>query len=215
MFRIFRFGAGTYSIAVVLACTAFLLFQAYAHLKKKSSKEAGASVTWNPINSAHVLLVIIAVSCGIFLWSERFQFDHMDLPNGESYPVRINRLTGKSQVLYGGVWKPAAEVKSFPPLIENLSQDQLERLTGKGEIESMQGVFDLTLYNGSDFALREITIEITVRDSHQEEVLQRYYRIVQDHDYRQNGEYAQALDFSVGPQQSWSWKITAARGIKI
>ena len=78
----------------------------------------------------------------------------------------------------------------------------------------MQGVFNLTLYNGSDFALREITIEITVRDSHQEEVLQRYYRIVQDHDYRQNGEYAQALDFSVGPQQSWSWKITAARVLR-
>jgi len=215
MFRIFRFGAGTYSIAVVLACTLFLLFQAYAYLRKKSSKGEGAPMTTNPLNSARVLLAIIGVSCAIFLWTERFEYDHMNLPNGESYPVRINRLTGNSQVLYRGVWKPAAEVKSVPPLIENLSQDQLRRLTGKGEIGSMEGVFNLTLYNGSDFALREITIEITVRDSHQEEVLQRYYRIVQDHDYRQNGEYAQALDFSVGPQQSWSWKITAARGIKI
>ena len=38
MFRIFRFGAGTYSIAVVLACTPFLLFQAYAHLRRSPPK---------------------------------------------------------------------------------------------------------------------------------------------------------------------------------
>ena len=82
-------------------------------------------MTTNPINLPACCWLLLAFPVPSPV-EERFQYDHMDLPNGESYPVRINRLTGKSQVLYGGVWKPAAEVKSFPPLIENLSQDQLK-----------------------------------------------------------------------------------------
>ncbi len=215
MSRILILVLGVFTVAGLLVTVGYLLYEEYAFLKRKFSKARDPSAINNPFeSSAHLLLAVLLVSCAVILWMERYKFDHINLENGESYPVRINRMTGDSQVLYRGAWRPAADVRNLPPLVQDLSPQDLQKLTGKCSLDSLIGAFDLTVYNGSDFTLKEITVEIVIRDSHQEDVLRRSYRIAQEHPPRQNGNYTQALDFAVGPQQTWAWKITAAKGIK-
>lgn len=116
-------------------------------------------------------------------------------------------------MLYRGTWKPAAEITTLPTLLKELTQQDLEKLTGNAKLDNY-GLFELDLYNGSDFTLKEITVEFVVRDSRQEEVLRRSYRYPHEQASRKIDHYTEELDFSIGPQQGWSWKIVGAKGIK-
>ena len=164
--------------------------------------------------SVIALVVVVAIACSVALWMGRYRFEQINLENGESYPVRINRVTGNSEVLYRGVWKPASELPKLPPLVQDLKPEELAKLRGQADLFTEGPVFKLTLYNGSGFTLKEITVEISVRDSHGEEVLRRTYRFQQRHSVQQTAEYSEILDFSVGPGQTWAWRIASAKGIK-
>ena len=57
--------------------------------------------------------LIVAVLLGgfaLFVWPTRWRYDHMTL-DVDTYPVRIDRLTGHADVLLpGDGWTPAEEV---------------------------------------------------------------------------------------------------------
>ncbi len=48
------------------------------------------------------------------LWANRYRYDSMALGKGTSFPVRINRLTGTSEVLYHDGWKTLGLKRSKP-----------------------------------------------------------------------------------------------------
>lgn len=192
----------------VIGAVLLLLVVVYRFAKKRISKYPETQGPASPLS----FVVILAVASSVAIWMSRYNFDHMNLENGESYPVRTNRLTGKSQVLYRGVWKPAEDVRNLPSLLQELSQQDLDKLTGRGDLVS--DWFYLDLYNGSDFTLKEITVQLLVRDSHQEEVLRQPHRFSLDAPSKRSTSFEEIVNISVGPQQSWSWKIIAAKGIR-
>jgi hypothetical protein len=165
-------------------------------------------------NSIRTLIGVVILACVAVVWLERYRFDHIDMANGESYPVRVNRLTGNAQVLYRGVWRPSSELPKLPPLIQDLGAQDLEKLKGNARLEADLPFLYLTVHNGSDFTLKEITVDVVIMESSGKEVLRRAYRTEQEHPSKQVKDYSLDLGFSLGPGQSWAWKIIAARGVK-
>lgn len=213
MHTIFSLARAVIYIAILLASVGVLL-KVLGYLKRKFSKARDTSAITDLFESSgEVLVAVLLVVCAVFLlWIERFKFDHVTLDNGESYPVRVNRLTGNSQVLYRGVWRASSDLPKLPSLIQDFGPQDLEKLKGDGRIDPDAAYFDLPLYNGSDVTLKEITVEIIIRDSTGKDVLRRAYRIEQQHPPKQTRDYFQELGFHLGPSQSWAWKIVAAKG---
>jgi len=61
------------------------------------------------IARALVALVLLG-SFALFVWPTRWRYDHMTV-DGDTYPVRIDRLTGHADVLLpGDGWTPDEEV---------------------------------------------------------------------------------------------------------
>ena len=57
---------------------------------------------------ALALLVVFA----LFVWPTQWRYDHMTV-DGDTYPVRIHRFTGRAWVLLpGDGWTPAEEVET-------------------------------------------------------------------------------------------------------
>jgi len=61
------------------------------------------------IARALIALVLLG-SLALFVWPTRWRYDHMTI-DVDTYPVRIDRLTGHADVLLpGDGWTPAEEV---------------------------------------------------------------------------------------------------------
>ncbi len=176
-----------------------------------------AIIVWLILLSILAVLVIVA-------WENHYRFHERQLADGESYQLRTNRLTGKTEVLDQGQWKSASILPSLTKAIESLPAADIQKLTAMvdpkfkhtydedfGEDVS----FYLELYNGSNFILKEITVEIIVKDSHGDQVLRRVYPFSQRQEPGEKRSYFQSLDFRVGPGQSWSWRLVGAKGIKL
>lgn len=75
-----------------------------------------------------------------------------------SFPVRINRLTGYTEVFFGGNWLPQSEGKRGSVL----PGDQQSKITGTGGIH--YGKFHADIYNGSNWIVNEVLVRIVARD---------------------------------------------------
>src|SRR5712692_7258348 len=82
-----------------------------------------AIIVWLILLSIPAVLVIIA-------WENHYHFHETQLADGESYQLRTNRLTRKTEVLDQGQWKPASILPSLVKPIESLSTEDLQKLTG-------------------------------------------------------------------------------------
>lgn len=58
---------------------------------------------------ATIALLVVA-AFALFVWPTRWRYDHMTI-DGDTYPVRIHRISGHADVLLpGDGWTPAEEV---------------------------------------------------------------------------------------------------------
>jgi hypothetical protein len=145
---------------------------------------------------------------GLLVWPTAYRYDHMNLPGGQSYPVRINRLTSSTAVLYPDGWKSTS--------VQDLSAEEIKKLDGRAELSYGSNILLINLYNGSDLSVKEITVEIVVRNQYGAETLRRPYRIMNHKgpSPQHAGDFSADLGFQIGSSQSWDWKIVAAKGTK-
>ncbi|MCY2928593.1 MAG: hypothetical protein NTV86_03700 [Planctomycetota bacterium] len=102
---------------------------------------------------------------GFLVWPTPYRFDHIT-ERGSVYPVRINRFSGKTEILNNEGWavvRALREREDAEPLPSSevakivVAQDGCVELDEKKEMT-------LTVYNGSDWAVREVQVEITVQE---------------------------------------------------
>ena len=56
-----------------------------------------------------ILWLLLAAAIALYVWPTRWRYDHMTVDN-DTYPVRIDRITGDSDVLLpGDGWTPTEE----------------------------------------------------------------------------------------------------------
>lgn len=57
-----------------------------------------------------LIVVVLLGSFALFVWPTRWRYDHMTI-DADTYPVRIDRLTGHADLLLtGDGWTPVEEV---------------------------------------------------------------------------------------------------------
>ena len=178
----------------------------------------------------HKLALALAVGVtliALLLWPTLYRYDHIEVGAGRSYPVRQNRITGQTEILFPEGWKEPKDSTTGKPsnFKQEVSPDQLEKL----EIHAMlKGVGPPTgwdrlegnIYNGlPDVEINEITVEINVVNSKNEAVVtSRPYRISLLYGVGaqplQTAHFSTRLGFNVLPTQSWTFRLVGAKATK-
>jgi|GEM_PF-1484149 hypothetical protein len=172
----------------------------------------------------------------VFVWPTAYRFDHIQVSVGRTFPVRINRFTGSTEILYPSGWTRVKEPQSekayspFLPTEDELSSDELAKLEIRGaledwvEREGSWGMIRFDVYNGlPNVTVKEITVEISVVNSKQNKLVERrqyrirgYYPVSQEAPISplQTGAFATQLGFDVAHDDPWSFRVLSAKGVK-
>jgi hypothetical protein len=147
---------------------------------------------------------------GVFVWPTRYRYDHFKVGYRES-PVRIDRITGETDVFDWDGWKSTVPVAAAP--LSPLSPNQLALLNSYASIDD-GGTLHYTTYNGSTQAVNSITIAITVKNADGSPVLSdRRYELgldSSDGEPLKVSDYSCKLGFTLAPGQTWSSGIVDA-----
>lgn len=155
---------------------------------------------------AVIVLAVLAV-LAVFVWPSRYKYDHMKL-GGSDFPVRIERLTGKTEILRNSGWERSpGESLAFP-------NGEVAKLVDK-ESMTLSGEIKVEVYNGSSWQLSEITVLVTVLDDDQKnQILSRTYRLTPEWEIspQRDGKFHAFLGVEMIQGQSFTFKITGAKG---
>lgn len=177
--------------------------------------------------SIAVLIAVLAYMAGK---GDDYQYDHtetVDRISGKVVKqlVRTNKSTGKTEVLYNGVWVPAGppQMQSRPQeMVVSLSAQQLANLQGQLSVP-MQGTIGtslaLDIYNGTNLELTKATIRVEVFNSSDQSILARDYafEFLNLPGYRarplaNKTAYADA-GFTLKKGERFTWFFLAAEGV--
>ena len=159
-----------------------------------------------------VASLVAVVTFALVVWPTIYRYDHIN--NRETVlPVRIHRLTGVTEILYPPGWRVTEHTDALSTPLRELSFHQVEKLN------STAGVYRSTvsckIYNGSDWRIREIVINLCVFDAAtQTPVIDRDYRLSNDYftDPLETGIFRDYVGFDVQRGQELSWSIKRAKG---
>lgn len=117
-----------------------------------------------------ILLGVLAVALaivGVYIWPTAYRYDHMTLA-GSDLPVRINRFTGKTEILQGFTgWVEirendvSAASPPAPKVDKHLSPTDLARIDGTLGLTNY-GWIEAHIYNGTERRLGDVTVQVTV-----------------------------------------------------
>jgi len=174
------------------------------------------------------ILIVVGAMCALvvvtlfaaFVWPTRYRYSEMRLRDNV-LPVRIDRISGRTEVLYPYGWKEISKTGQKSSLESGLQEFgflDLLKVTGKASITS-SGWFECDIYNGSDCELTEITVLITLADGDGTEVLSRKYRLTPRWPSTscpplKSVQFYGALGFTQKEGQKFTWNIVAAKGTK-
>ena len=119
------------------------------------------------------LLALLFISW--FIWPTPYQYSEMKLSNNV-YPVRINRITGSTEMLLPSGWirlgsGKEPNVKTSGPI----PNADLSKLDASGRISSSSFIADI--YNGTDWVITNLEIQLTVKNRDGSTRFYRRYKI--------------------------------------
>ncbi|MGO8788431.1 MAG: hypothetical protein ACLQVL_13765 [Terriglobia bacterium] len=163
-----------------------------------------------------LVLSLAAFAFAWFDWPTRYRYDRVNLEEGVSFPVRIDRFSGKTEILYPRGWvDTAAEARSNSAKLEEqvLPPEELQKLSGTAEIVYL--LLEINLYNASNWKVNEITVEFWISSKQQGEIRRRYrIRRVSSADPLTTTRFQTDLDSRPEAGQKWGWNIVEAKGTK-
>ena len=170
---------------------------------------------------AATAITFFAVCLAVFVWPTVYRYDHMDL-NGTVLPVRIHRISGKTEILYPNGWKPAQqeqhdqtpETTTTPAA---LPQSELGKLEGNAQFFSFARELSCSIYNGTSCRINELIVHVQVTESENgTPLIDRDYRLTNSYftDPMATGIFSAYVGFSPQQNQKWSWYIKGASGVK-
>jgi hypothetical protein len=163
-------------------------------------------------------LLIVLVSGAIFVWPTMWRFDHLT-SSGDTFPIRIHRITGRTEILLGVQgWvetgeasKPSVATEALVPK-ESLSVpiEELAKLDGNLSI-THYGWIHLDIYNGTARRLRQVQVRVVVSAKDGTESMNREYAIsTADGESLSSFRLLADCGCRVETNQALSWSITGA-----
>lgn len=157
--------------------------------------------------------VVGAALFGGFLWRSLFRYDHVTL-NGTVH-ARMQRVSGRTEVVYPDGGKAADQGTSSEPVTAPLPTTELSRLACNANFYPSE--LSCSVYNGTSYRVNEVMVHLEVTEAGQASpVVDRDYRLKNTYftEPLQTGIFKQYVGFTPQEGQKWSWHIKAAAGVK-
>jgi len=184
-------------------------------------------------NTRKSLWVLAALAAAVFLvtvWPTRYRYEHVNL-RGTVLPVRIDRFSGKTEILYEEGWEEAGKAGDR---VETLPVEEKAKVTRVGhepsvprgqlleddfaalaqELEQSLGYRPLggELHNGSSYYLREVIITVTAREKSGGLRWSRQFKAEVSIDTLTTGPFEIKVTGAEGAALTWS--IDEVKGVK-
>ena len=161
-------------------------------------------------------LALLAIGA-VFVWPTMWRYDHFTT-EGSTFPVRIHRFTGRTEMLLGPRgWIEVAEKKKAPERApvsaESLSvpTGELAKLEGNLSITDY-GWIDADIYNGTKRRLGEVHVRVVISNKDGTEAMNREYGIsTADGEPLSSFRLKASCGCQLEKNQTFSWSITGAK----
>jgi hypothetical protein len=110
------------------------------------------------------MVCVTLIICGILFWPTFYRYDKLG-----RLPVRINRITGYTEILSPSGWSPAQE-KNLQPI----PKDEIAKIEIRGFFDG-KGSYEFTVYNGSAWTIKRIRLFVGLKDGNGKKVWERIY----------------------------------------
>jgi hypothetical protein len=119
------------------------------------------------------------VICGVLFWPTLYRYDKT-----QSKLVRINRITGYTEVLSRSSWRPVERESNWQPVnldafLQAIPKEEIAKIEPKGDFDG-KGRYNFKIYNGSDWTLERIKLSIGLNDGNGKKLWHRIYEITAD-----------------------------------
>lgn len=159
------------------------------------------------------VIVGALILVGVFVWPTRYRYDHMNV-RGNISPVRIDRLTGTTEILYPSGWSRAEVSRpTSAPEDQQLPPSDIAKLAGNASVGKSYLFMDV--YNGSAWQISEITLSFSVTDAYGNEILSRQYRVLADVSPLSSGSLRTDLGFQVQQDQKMDLVYRRCEGVSV
>ncbi len=112
------------------------------------------------------LICATLIICGVLFWPTLYKYDKIL----GKLPVRINRLTGYTEILTPSGWERKVsdnETKAIP-------KEEIDKIETRGDFDG-KGHYKFVVYNGSDWTIKIIKLSIGLKDGKDKIIWQRKY----------------------------------------
>ena len=151
---------------------------------------------------------------GFFVWPTLYGYREMRLKDNV-LPVRINRITGRTYVLYPSGWREIEEQANPTNFLTDLSSSNLNQLKQGVAFFDQQG-FVTKLYNGTAFTLQDINVLLIIQNKDGSEQSRQEYRMSRNrftgNAFNDNIFINEDIKFPA--DTPFQWRIISARGSK-
>lgn len=168
---------------------------------------------------SRIRLAVVAVALAIvamYIWPTGYRYDHMTLGSSD-LPVRINRFTGKTEVLQGFAgW---VEIQESDRSSASPPAPKVDRRLSSTDLAKIEGTLALTnyrwieahIYNGTEKRLGDVTVQVTVFNSNGTVALSRQYRLSSTGgEPLRSSKYIAESGISLESGQRYEWSIVSA-----
>ncbi len=116
-------------------------------------------------NKTMLVVCVTVILCGILFWPTIYNYDHMVIGHN-TYPVRMNRITGYTEYYLVGKWVSEESQKPVPTREEVLPPEEQAKVTGNAGFNSDGNSFEGEIYNGSsNWTIASLIIRVAAYQS--------------------------------------------------
>jgi len=139
-------------------------------------------INWTAILLGAMFCITILI-IGLFIWPGMYEYDKMD----QKWPVRINRLTGETEVLIQEGWFPLGKAgidKQAQNDPTDIPAEELKKIDLRLKYNEMMSALNPnqvtvreltgTLYNGTERTIGELIVEVTTFNGDKIELSRQY-----------------------------------------
>jgi hypothetical protein len=158
------------------------------------------------------LIALIAVGIlAVTVWPTLYRYDRVTM-SGNSYPVRTNRFSGKSEMLHMGTgWvKLKSSMSSMSKNPTPVPMGELAKLDGRLSVTTY-GYIKADIYNGTSRDLDRVRVEVVVSEASGTEALRRVYELTSIGGAPlSSSEFIADCGFSLERGQTYTWRLVSA-----
>ncbi|MBM4302353.1 MAG: hypothetical protein FJ121_12660 [Deltaproteobacteria bacterium] len=134
------------------------------------------------------LICATFIICGVLFWPTLYRYDKI----GGKLPVRINRLTGYTEILYGSGWKRVVSEKEY----QSMPKEEIAKIETRGNFDGTED-YKFNIYNGTDWTIKKIKLSIGLNDGNGKNIWRRIYETTADiRPYRTSSCSIKLMDYA-------------------